>query len=235
MGRAAQDGPTDDEIARATTFLTAEHSALQTARSATIFEANGRVSLYLGALSGAVVALAFIGQATGLETAFFAFGAAVLLTVLAIGVVTFVRVQQTAIEDVGYAIRTDRLRHFYVRYSPLAAQYLDPPQAEDDPDAHGMLGYRPARWQTLLTTAGMVAVVNGAVAAGALAAIAALLGGRSLPVGLLVGAVTFVTSGALHYRYLSSTWQAAMAEFGDTSWPVVRRRLDRRKSSIANP
>jgi hypothetical protein len=41
--------------------LTTEHFTLQTARSATIMETNGRSALFLSTVSSAVVALAFIG------------------------------------------------------------------------------------------------------------------------------------------------------------------------------
>ena len=55
-------------------FMTTEHFTLQTARSATIAEANGRCALFMGSVSSAVVALAFIGQASGLSEGFFLFG-----------------------------------------------------------------------------------------------------------------------------------------------------------------
>ena len=45
-------------------FMTTEHFTLQTARSATIAEANGRCALFMGSVSSAVVAVAFIGQAS---------------------------------------------------------------------------------------------------------------------------------------------------------------------------
>ncbi len=47
----------------AATFLTTEHFVLQTARAATIAEANGRASVFLGVVSAALVALGFAGQA----------------------------------------------------------------------------------------------------------------------------------------------------------------------------
>ena len=56
------DEPTDP-LARqlALTALTTEHFNLQTARMGTIAEANGRSTLYLGALSSATIAIAFVG------------------------------------------------------------------------------------------------------------------------------------------------------------------------------
>jgi hypothetical protein len=61
--------------------LTTEHFTLQTARSATIADSNGRSALYLATVSSAVVALALLP-------------ALVLL-----GVLTYLRLVQTAIED----------------------------------------------------------------------------------------------------------------------------------------
>lgn len=44
--------------------LTTEHFALQTARAATVAAAKGRASLYMSAVAAAVIATAFIGEAT---------------------------------------------------------------------------------------------------------------------------------------------------------------------------
>ena len=64
----------DDWRVRATPILTTEHFNLQSARSATIADASGRENLSLGFVSLALVALALVGQASALETAFFLFG-----------------------------------------------------------------------------------------------------------------------------------------------------------------
>ena len=44
------------------TLLTTEHYGLQIMRSATIGEANGRASIYLGAVSAGLIALGFQGR-----------------------------------------------------------------------------------------------------------------------------------------------------------------------------
>ena len=48
--------------------LTTEQLNLQTDRMGTIAEANGRSTLDLGTLSSAVIAIAFVGQASQLGT-----------------------------------------------------------------------------------------------------------------------------------------------------------------------
>jgi hypothetical protein len=60
----------------ALTFATTEHFNLQTARSLTVSEANGRASIYLAALSGNLIALAFVGQMSRLGATFDAFAPA---------------------------------------------------------------------------------------------------------------------------------------------------------------
>ena len=59
-----------------------------------------------------------------LGAAFYAF-ALILLPVLAfVGVVTFLRLVQSSIEDIAYAQRIALLRSFYLRVSPELQPYL---------------------------------------------------------------------------------------------------------------
>ena len=102
-GKAARADGLGPRQGPAATFATTEHFNLQTARAVTVSEANGRASIYLAALSGNLIALAFVGQMSRLGAAFYAF-ALILLPVLAfVGVVTFVRLVQSSIEDIAYA------------------------------------------------------------------------------------------------------------------------------------
>ena len=120
-GQAALEDGLGTRLGPAATFATTEHFNLQTARAITVSEANGRASIYLAALSGNLIALAFVGQMSRLGAAFYAF-ALILLPVLAfVGVVTFVRLVQSSIEDLAYAQRIALLRSFYLRVSPELA------------------------------------------------------------------------------------------------------------------
>jgi hypothetical protein len=95
-------------------FMTTEHFTLQTARSATIAEANGRCALFMGSVSSAVVALAFIGQASGMNEGFFLFGLVLFPSLLFLGIFTFKRVLHTAVEDIIYARGINRIRASYI-------------------------------------------------------------------------------------------------------------------------
>ena len=168
---------------------------------ATVSEANGRGSIYLAALSSNLIALAFIGQMSRLGTAFYAF-ALILLPVLAfMGAVTFQRLVQSSIEDIAYAERIARLRAFYLGLAPELEPFL---LMVHGPRAEGLLHdkrFGPSTWQLMLTTAGMVGVVNSAVI-GACAGLAVeTLPGVSFAVVLMAGSSAGVVTLMLHRRH----------------------------------
>ena len=182
------------------TFATTEHFNLQTARALTVSEANGRASIYLAALSGNLIALAFVGQMSQLGAAFYAF-ALILLPVLAfVGVVTFVRLVQSSIEDIAYANRIALLRSFYLRVSPELEPYLVAVSGTPAPaPSDGKLA--PSAWQLTLTSAGMVAVVNSVVVAVCAGLVLEAAGVHSLAVPIAVGAVVGAAAFTLHERH----------------------------------
>jgi hypothetical protein len=188
-GVAAGVGP-------AATFATTEHFNLQTAHAVTVSEANGRASIYLAALSSSLIALAFIGQMSRLGVAFYAF-ALILLPVLAfVGVVTFLRLVQSSIEDIAYAHRIGLLRSFYLQLSPELEPYLVVVRGVRSATAPS-----PGVWQLTLTTAGMVAVVNSVVI-GACAGLLLDAGGvHSLAIPVAVGAVIGAGAFSWHQRH----------------------------------
>jgi hypothetical protein len=202
-GGDASRAPLPDGLGRdvgpAATFATTEHFNLQTARAVTVSEANGRASIYLAALSGNLIALAFVGQMSRLGAAFYAF-ALILLPVLAfVGVVTFLRLVQLSIEDLAYAQRIALLRSFYLRLSPELEPYLT--VVTDAPPAKAPA---PGAWQLTLTAAGMVAVINSVVV-GACAGLVLEAGGihsLAIPValGAVIGAITFILQERHHRR-----------------------------------
>ena len=184
----------------AVTFATTEHFNLQTARALTVSEANGRASIYLATLSGNLIALAFVGQMSQLGAAFYAF-ALILLPVLAfVGVVTFVRLVQSSIEDIAFANRIALLRSFYLRVAPDLVPYLVTVSATRAPSpSDGNLA--PSAWQLTLTAAGMVAVVNSVVVAACAGLVLEAAGVHSLAIPIAVGAVVGATAFTLHERH----------------------------------
>jgi hypothetical protein len=80
--------------------------------------------MFLGAVSGGLVALGLIATASRVGTAFYAFGLVLLPTLAFTGLVTFERVLQSGIEDLGYARRIALLRGYYFDEAPELIPYL---------------------------------------------------------------------------------------------------------------
>jgi hypothetical protein len=177
-------------------FATTEHFNLQTARAITVSEANGRASIYLAALSGNLIALAFIGQMSRLGAAFYAF-ALILLPVLAfVGVVTFLRLVQSSLEDLAYAKRIAFLRSFYLRLTPELEPYLVVVT-----EARPSKAPAPGTWQLTLTAAGMVAVINSVVVGACAGLVLEAAGIHSLAIPIALGAVIGAAAFMLHERH----------------------------------
>lgn len=190
-----------NRVSPAATFVTTEHFNLQTARSMTVSEANGRASIYLAALSSNLIALAFIGQMSRLGAAFYAF-ALILLPVLAfVGVVTFLRLVQSSIEDIAFAHRIARLRDFYLRLLPELEPHLLVIRGTRAAALMQRERLAPSSWQLTLTTAGMVAVLNSVVVAAVAGLALAAAGVESLAVPLAFGGVIGAGALTLHQRH----------------------------------
>lgn len=195
----APDPPADVSSATVT-ILTTEHYNLQTARVATISEGNGRASLFLGAVSAGLVALAFAGQSS--RPALYTFGLVLFPVLTFLGLTTFDRVLQASIDDTHYLQRINRIRRSYVELVPQVADHLAPPAATDDVEA--VLrneGFRPGRWQLLLSIVGAIGVINSVLlgTTGAMA-VAALTDGElwwAVPTGVVIFAVAL----PLHERH----------------------------------
>jgi hypothetical protein len=196
--------PDTDPRAAAVTFVTTEHFTLQGARSSTIAETTGRATMFLGSVSGGLVALGLIATAGGVGAAFYAFGLILLPMLAFVGLVTFDRVLQSGVEDHGYTRRIARLRGYYFQYAPeLAGYLLSVPAAE----RLRMQGLQGAAWQGFLTVAGMVAVVTAVLAGSTAGLLAAVVSGHSLVAALVAGVLVAVTALVWLMRYQRSAWE----------------------------
>jgi hypothetical protein len=202
-------------------FLTTEHYTLQGAKSAIVAETTGRATIYLSSVSSAVVALAFTGQASQLSNAFRMFGIALFLPLFFLGIVTFVRVYETATESMLHARRINRIRHFYVELAPTMAPYVGNHTHDDMQDFFDELAiYRPPNaggiwrfWQQMVSIAGAIAVVNAMIAGIFFGFVAGAATSLSLAPTIAVGAAVFVVTIALHVRYLNRKYLVAEDHF----------------------
>jgi hypothetical protein len=191
---------------QALSIMTTEYYNLQTGRAMTISDANGRAGLFLGSVSTSLVALAFVGgvtrSATGLGQAFYVFGLVLFPTLVFLGLVTFMRVMQSGIEDLIYGRGINRIRHLYQEHVPEMRPYFVLSAHDDEAGVFGNLAMRGGVWQLFLSSAGMIAVINSVIV-GAFAGLLVSVLFATLPLGVPVGVgvIAFLGSVALHQRY----------------------------------
>jgi hypothetical protein len=183
--------------------LTTEHFTLQTARSATIADST-------------VVALAFIGQLTHTGQAFHLFALALLPALVVLGILTYLRLVQTAVEDLFYARAINRIRHHYVGLDPDGARWFVLCNFDDPAGVMAAMGLatpgaRHSHGHLVSHAATMVAAVTSIIG-GVLAALAAnAAGSGQLPVAAsaTVGAVVTVAATAAFGWHQVRRWRAA--------------------------
>jgi hypothetical protein len=181
-------------------ILATEHWSLLATRSLTYTESLGRVSMFLGILSGAVIALALVAQADRFGTTFVLIAILTLLVVLFSGVATIARLMSLNRDDFRWVIGMNRLRHAYLQLHPeLEANFITSPYDDVqgalrtlgiDMSASRGLGSALHVFQTL---PGMLSVIVAAVA-GAIAALIASAFGAPALVEVLTAAAAFVAS-----------------------------------------
>jgi hypothetical protein len=187
-------------------ILSTEHWSLLSTRGLSWNEAFSRATMFLSVLSGAVVALALVAQVTSFGDAFLTFALLILPVVLFIGVTTFVRLVQINHEDVRWVIGMNLLRHAYLEAAPELRPYFVTGFSDDEAGIMTTFAAKPGPGgfaHQFVTTPGMLAVVDGALAGTLAGIIAPRLGlGVGFGVGLAI-AVGLLTVGmlALHqYR-----------------------------------
>jgi hypothetical protein len=158
--------------------------------------------VFLGAVSGGLIALGLVATAAKTGVAFYMFGLIVLPPLAFMGLATFHRVLQTGIEDLTYARRIAQLRHYYFDHAPELAGYLPNP-AEPWLPAAG-LGIRLR--QQSVTVAGIVAVITAVLFGSAGGLLAAVVSDHSLVAALVAGVLLSAAALTGLMRYQNKAW-----------------------------
>jgi hypothetical protein len=206
--RARADDIERETRPAAVSFVTTEHFALQSARSATIAESTGRATMFLTSASGGLIALGLVATATGIGTAFYAFGLVLLPTLAFVGLVTFERSLQIGLEDVVLMRRIALLREYYFREAPELREYLVSAPLSGVIAAGSLLA---GRGQSLRTVAGMVGVIT-AVLAGATAGLVAIAASsHSIAAALIAGVVVALAATIGLMRFQERAYRQALS------------------------
>ena len=196
-------------------ILTTEHWSLLAARSLGYTEAMSRATIYVAALTGSVVALALVGQATDFDDAFTAFALVLLPVVFFLGAATIARLAQVNWEDASWVQGMNRIRHPYLDLAPELEPYFVTSKYDDDrgvlTSTLGVSKIVPGV-QAFIALPGVVAVLDSVVA-GAIAGVAARW--------LEFGTAGIVASGAVTFVVVL----VAFAAFAMTMIGALRRRI----------
>jgi hypothetical protein len=182
-------------------ILATEHWSLLATRSLAWNEVWARGGMLLSALSGAIVALALVGQGTGFDGTFAAFGIAILPVVLFLGVTTYVRMDDSNLLEAMSVVGMNRIRHGYLEIAPDLEPYLVTSPHDDWRGVGVTMGNRRAGvvpiGRLLSATPVTVSVIN-AVLAGAIAGLVAIQVGLVGPIVVAVSVALFAVVLAAH-------------------------------------
>jgi hypothetical protein len=190
----------------AVSFITTEHFALQSARAATIAESTGRATMFLASASGGLVALGLVATATGVGTAFYAFGLVLLPTLAFVGLVTFERALQTGLEDYPASPHRTAPRVLLQRGAGTSRVPSECP-------GHGLHPREPpgARRQVFRSVAGMVGVITAVLAGATASLIAIAASSHPLAAALVSGIGVGLATMVVLMRFQESAFLRAVA------------------------
>jgi len=209
------------------TFLTTEHFTLQGERASSSQEVQGRLQLYMSALSSSIISLALVAQISGVEGAFRGFAMVLLPTVYVLGLVTLGRMNQAWLAWFGATQGMGRIRRFYVELAPDAARYFVMPTTDDAWSTlrgYG-IGIRPGWWEAMYAAPAAVALVNSIVAGVFVGILVHTLGDdagvAALPAvaGAAGGLLSFAVLSFFGNRWFRRTMATIEARFPGTEAP----------------
>jgi hypothetical protein len=198
-------------------ILSTEHWSLLASRSLAWNESFSRAGMFLSTLTGAIVALALVAQASAFGDGFTLFALVILPIVLLIGVATFMRLGASNYHEAMCVVGMNRIRAAYLELAPDVARYFVM-SAHDDARGIGItMGIQPGgrgTWigQVLAGTPTVIMILN-AVLAGVIAAVAALRAGAAVSGVLGAGALGFLVAMVLQGLWVRGTIARAQSGY----------------------
>ncbi len=201
-------------------YLATEHFTLQGARNTLVSDTNGTLSVYLAAVSGGIIALAFVAQISGQAPLFLQFSVLLFPILIYVGVSALVRL---VILTGAYALYTqamNRIRNFYATSVPEIKPYLSFPFYDDnrsiDRASFFPIGFRAG---VLLSPPALVAMINSFLVAVFLTILVSAL--LEIGSGGLIGTgvVGFVVAALLHARLAFSIDMRGRELFAEYRFP----------------
>jgi hypothetical protein len=194
------------------TALTTEHFTLATARSTAVAESNARSSLFLLSVSATLVALGFVGQSSSSDEMFDVLALTVLPTLFVLGLVTFLRLTESSIEDFRYGQAINRIRHYYLEIAGDRASYFLLSGNDDRHAVWANMSVRPSRWHSLFTMPMAMGFINSVIGGSVGALAIGTATGAELGLAVACGGAFAILSLALHHRHAEREFMRATAD-----------------------
>ncbi len=182
-------------------ILSTEHWSLLATRSLAWNEAFSRAGMFLTTLSGAMVALALVAQASGFSNDFALFALVVLPIALFVGVTTVLRLGAANYHDAVCVMGMNRIRGAYLELAPDLERYFVMSSNDDSRGIALTTGVQPGTVVHLLSGTPMLVMVLNATLAAMIAALACLRLGGGTVLSVALGVVAFAITVASHMAY----------------------------------
>ena len=188
---SADAGGGGSPVALRLQVLATEHWGLLATRSLAWNESFTRAGMFLSTLSGAIVALALVAQATAFGREFTLFALVILPVVLFIGITTFLRMGSSNYYDALCVVGMNRIRHAYMQITPEVEPYLVLGTHDDDASVNLSMGTPPGSnfvVDIIISTPFVVCVINSVIA-GVIATLLAEQLGLATPAAVVLAVV----------------------------------------------
>ena len=195
--------------------LATEHWGLLATRSLAWNESFTRAGMFLSTLSGAIVALALVAQATEFGSEFTLFALVILPVVLFIGVTTFIRMGTSNYYDALCVVGMNRIRHAYMQITPEVEQYLVMGTHDDDDSVNLSMGAMPGSnfvVDVIVSTPFVLCAINSVIA-GIIATLLARQLGVDTPVAIVLAVAGVVLVFGLQVVVATRGIAAAVASY----------------------
>ena len=188
-------------------ILSTEHWSLLASRSLAWNESFSRAGMFLTTLTGAIVALALVAQASAFGDGFTLFALVILPVVLLIGVATGIRLGTANYHEALCVIGMNRIRAAYLELAPDVERYFVMSAHDDPPGMRITMGVRPGGgmlfwFLQILSGTGTVVMILNAVLTGVIVALVTLRIEGAASAILGVGALGFVVALLLQGLYV---------------------------------
>ncbi len=184
-------------------ILSTEHWSLLASRSLAWNESFSRAGMFLTTLSGAMVALALVSQASHFDSGFILFALVVLPITLFVGVTTFLRIGASNWHDARCVEGMNRIRGAYLEIAPELRPYFVMSPHDDARGITITMSHPPGMSlpvQLLASTPTLVMILNSILAA-VIVALTGVQVGLVSSVAIGIGAAVFLVAAALHLAY----------------------------------